>query len=109
MLWATNVKSARDTYFTALGDAATDFDDTLTGAIDSYYNTMLNAQITRSQSHFDALHTRYDALERAMNDYSVASFNAAKDASLNYLDAGNYSAEFLIACVSEGNFFVLRK
>ena len=48
---------------------------------------MLTAQITRSGSHFDALHTRYDALERAMNDYSVASFEAAKDASLGYLDA----------------------
>ena len=85
--WATNVKTARDAYFTALGDAATNFDGTLTGAIDTYYNTMLEAQITRSGSHFDASHDRYDALEGAMFDYEQAVFNAAKEASLAYLDA----------------------
>ena len=63
MLWATNVKSARDSYFTALGDASDTFDGILTGAMDSYYNTMLEAQITRSESHFDASQTRYNALE----------------------------------------------
>ena len=87
MAWATNVKTARDSYFEALGGAATGFDSSLTGAIDTYYNTMLEAQIARSDSHFDALHARYDALESAANDYSVASFNAAKEASLAYLDA----------------------
>jgi len=85
--WATNVKSARDSYFTALGGATTTFDDTLTGAIDTYYDTMLEAQITRSQSHFDASHTRYNALESAMNDYSLASFNAAKEAATKYLES----------------------
>ena len=48
---------------------------------------MLTAQITLSGSHYDALHTRYDVLERAMNDYSVASFNAAKDAAKKQRDA----------------------
>ena len=47
---------------------------------------MLNAQITRSGSHYKASEKRYNALEKAMNDYSTASFNAAQEASLKYLD-----------------------
>ena len=48
---------------------------------------MLEAQIDRSDSHFDALKDRYDALESAGNAYTTATFNAAKEASLQYLDA----------------------
>ena len=48
---------------------------------------MLEAQITRAQSHCDASHTRYDAIESAMNDYSLAAFEAAKTAAKAYRDA----------------------
>ena len=48
---------------------------------------MLEAQITRSQSHYGALNTRFTALESAMNSYSFISFNAAKEASKKQRDA----------------------
>ena len=48
---------------------------------------MLEAQITRSQSHFDVSKIRYDAHEKAMNDYTNTTFKAAQTASLSYLDA----------------------
>jgi hypothetical protein len=87
VVWATNVNSARDSYFTALGDAQTSFDNTLSGAMGSYYNSMLETQIARSESHYTASKDRYDALESAVNDYSQSSFDSAKVASTKYLDA----------------------
>jgi len=85
--WATNVKSARDSYFTALGDAQTSFDNTLSGALSGYANSMLEAQITRSESHYTSSQTRYNALESAMNGYSQSAFDTSKDAATKYLDA----------------------
>ena len=40
-----------------------------------------------TQSRYKAAEKRYNALEKALNDYSTASFHAAKTASLGYLDA----------------------
>jgi len=85
--WATNVKSARDSYFTALGGAEANFNDTMTGAMGTYYDSMLEAQISRSESHYTSSQTRYDALESAMNDYSTAAFNSQKTAAEKYRDA----------------------
>ena len=92
-----------DSYFTALGDAATNFDGTLTGAIDTYYNTMLNAQITRSDSHFDALHDRYDAMEGAIFDYEQAAFDAAEEAGIDYVEAA------IEAAVDNAEYEMIRK
>ena len=50
-------------------------------------NSMLNAQMDRSESHFKVPEKRYNAHEKAMNAYTTASFNAAQAASLGYLDA----------------------
>jgi hypothetical protein len=57
--------------FAEIDDAAEDFDDTLTGAMQTYYDSMLEAQIARSESHYTASKDRYDALESAMTIFGL--------------------------------------
>jgi hypothetical protein len=85
--WAQKVSAARNAYYSALGTATSEYNNSIFDALEAYNTVMLNAEIARAKAHFDAAESYSKNSYDLEVKYTKKQFETNKKYSLAAIDA----------------------